>query len=142
KWKPFREQHDLGRHHRHRTPRNKAVQSQHQLGENIDARRPAARPDFVPRSGYVWSIDGLADHFEREIGLHARAQVDVAVLEQWPAAMQRTLRPPQIDRDLAFQPGVDRLAEKMTQQDVFARDGGVGLELEAPLAIRALAIEQ
>src|SRR6476619_392135 len=30
----------------------------------------------------------------------------------------------------------------MAEQDVFARDGGVGLELEAPVAVRALAIEQ
>ena len=101
-WKPFREQHDLDRHHRHRAPRNEAEQRQHQLGEDVGARRAAARPDLLPRPRHVRRIDGIADHLEREIGLHARAQIEVAVLEQRPAAVLRALRPPQIDRDLAL----------------------------------------
>ena len=48
----------------------------------------------------------------------------------------------QIDGDLGFQRGVDRLAEIMPQQHVFGRNGGVGLELEHPMAVGALLREQ
>ena len=95
-----------------------------------------------PRPRHVRGIDGIADHLEREIGLHARAHVELAVVEQRPAAVLRALRPPQIDGDLAFQLGIDRLAEIMSQQDVFGGNGAVGLELEAPFAVGLLAIEQ
>ena len=94
-------------------------------------RIACARPRHVRR------VDGIADHLEREIGLHARAHVEVAVVEQRPAAVLRALRPPQIDRDLALQLGIDRLAEIVAQQHVFGGNGGVGLELEAPVAVRA-----
>ena len=103
--------------------------------------RPPPRRYFGPRPRHVGSIDGIADHFEREIGLYARAQIEVAALEQRPAAVRAFASAADRLR-FAFHFGVDRLAEKMAEQDIFARDGGVGLELEAPLAIRALAIEQ
>ncbi len=120
--KPFRKQHDLDRHHRHRAPRNEAVQRQQHLGEDVGARRSAARPNFLPRPRHVRRIDRIADHLEREIGLHARAQVEVAVLKQRPAAVPRALRPPQIDGDLALQLGIDRLGEIVAQQNVFGRE--------------------
>ena len=51
---------------------------------------------------HVRSIDGVADHLEREIGLHARAHVEVAVAKQRPAAVL-ALNAPEIDRDLGLQ---------------------------------------
>ena len=54
----------------------------------------------------------------------------------------RALDAAQIDRDLALELGVERLAAEVAHQHVFGRDGGVGLELEHPMAVRLLAIEQ
>ena len=46
----------------------------------------------------------------------------------------------QIDGDLGFQRGIDRLGEIMAQQHVFGRDRGVGLELEHPMAVGLLQL--
>ena len=54
----------------------------------------------------------------------------------------RALDAAQIDRDLALELGVDRLAAEVAHQHIFGRDGGVGLELEHPMAVRLLALEQ
>ncbi len=54
----------------------------------------------------------------------------------------RALDAAQIDADLALELGVDRLGEVMPHQHVFGRDGGVGLELEDPVAVRLLPLEQ
>ena len=51
----------------------------------------AARADRLARPHHVRRIDGIADHLQREIGLHAGAHVERAVLHQRPAAM-RALR--------------------------------------------------
>ena len=104
-------------------------------------RGAAARADRRARPPHVIGLGGIADHLEREIGFHARAHVEIAVVEQRPAVM-RALDAPQIDGDLGFEFGVDRLAEIVPQQHVFGRDGGVGLKLEHPVAVGLLAIEQ
>ena len=104
----------------------------------FDARGAAARADRLAGAPHVRRVDVVADHLEREIGLHARAHVEVAVVEQRPAAM-RALDAAQIDGDLGFERGIDRLGEIVPQQHVFGRDGGVGLELEHPMAVRPLA---
>ena len=44
---------------------------------------------------------------------------------------------PQVNPDLPLQRGVDPV-EKMLQQDVFRGDGGVGFQLEHPMAVRLL----
>src|SRR5580693_10123454 len=48
----------------------------------------------------------------------------------------------QIDRDLLLEPGIDRLAETMPQQHVFGGNGGVGFELEHPMAFGLLVRQQ
>ena len=58
-----------------------------------------------------------------------------------PAAVD-ALDAAQIGGDLGFQRGVDPLAEIVAQQHVFGRDGGVGLELEYPVAVPLLSIEE
>ena len=55
--KPFRQQHDLDRHHRHRAPRNEAEQRQHEPGEDVGARRAAARADRLARPRHVRGVD-------------------------------------------------------------------------------------
>ena len=62
-------------------------------------------------------------------------------MEQRPAAVI-TLDAAQIDRDLALDLGVERLAAEVAHQHVFGWDGGVGLELEHPMAVRLLAVDQ
>src|ERR1041385_18244 len=86
-------------------------------------------------------VDVVADHLQREIGLHAGAHVEGAFVEQRPAAML-ALDAAQIDRDRALELGIDRLGQVMTKQHVFGRDRRVGLELEAPVAVGLLGVEQ
>ena len=139
--KPARQQHDLDRHHRHRAPRHDAVQREQDAGEDV-AALGAAAARIASRARRMWSASRIvADHLQREIGFHGRAHVEVAVVEQRPAAM-RALDAAQIGGDLGFERGVDRLGEIMPQQHVFGRNGGVGLELEHPMAVGALAREQ
>ena len=92
-------------------------------------------------AAHMIRVDRIADHLEREIGLHRRADVESAVAEQRPAAVI-ALDAAQIDRDLGFKRGIDRLAEIMPQQHVFGGNGGVGFEFEHPMAVRALLREQ
>ena len=63
--------------------------------------------------------------------------VEIAFGKQRPAAVA-ALDAAQIDRDFLFKLGINRLAEVMPQQHVFGGNGGVGLELEHPMAVRTL----
>ena len=60
-------------------------------------------------------IDIVADHLQREIGLHGGGDVEGAVVIKRPAAMG-ALDAAQIDADLAFQLQIGRLAQIMDQQ--------------------------
>ena len=81
------------------------------LVKTLALRRAAARPDRLARPRHVRRVDVVADHLQREIGLHARADVEGAVMEQRPAAM-RALNAAQIDRDLAL-----RVRRRPARQD-------------------------
>ncbi len=118
-----------------------AERCQHQTGEHVGARCPPARAYRLARASHVRSLDGVADHLEREIGLHARAHVEVPVAEQRPAAVL-ALTAPEVDRDLGLQCSVDGFRQIVSQQDVFSRNGGVGLELEHPMSVAPLQCEQ
>ena len=107
--KPLRQQHDLHRHHRHAVPADHAVEREQRAGEHVRFHGAAARQDRLARAPHVIGIDVVADHLQREVGLHARAHVEFAVMEQRPAAM-RALDAAQIDADLALQLEVRRLA--------------------------------
>ena len=137
KWKPPRQQHDLDRHHRDGAPGNEPKQRQHDAGEDVDALGAAAGANRFTRAPHVIGVDGITDHLEREVGLDRGADVDVGIAEQRPAAMI-ALDAAQIDRDLGFEHGVDRLPEVMTQQHVFGGNGRVSLELEHPMAVGTL----
>ena len=62
-------------------------------------------------------------------------------MKQRPAAVF-ALDAPQIDGDLCLQRHIDRLGEIVPQQHVLGRNSGVGLQLEHPMAIRPLQVEQ
>ena len=102
---------------------------------------PPRASNRLARAAHVIRVNGIADHLQREIGLDRRADVEIAVAEQRPAAVF-ALDAAQIDRDLGFERGINRLAEVMPQQHIFGRNGGVGFELEHPMAVGALAGEQ
>ena len=55
--KPFRQQHDLDRHHRHRAPGNEAEQSEHDAGEDIGARSAAAGQHRLAGAAHVIGVD-------------------------------------------------------------------------------------
>src|SRR6185312_14776403 len=75
---------------------------------------------------------------QREVGLQRRADVEVAIVEERPAAVLVALDAAEIDADLALQLRIDRLAAIMPQQDVFGRNSGIGFQFVAPVAIRLL----
>ena len=141
KRKPLRQQHDLDRHHRHAAPRQHAVEREQRACEYVRARRAAARQNGLARASHVGRLRIVADHPEREIRLHARAHVERAVVKERPAAV-RALDATQILRDLGLEHGIDRLAAVMPQQDIFGGNRGVGFQLEHPMPVGLLAIEQ
>ena len=54
---PARQQHDLDRHHRHGAPGHLAEQRQQDAGEDVAARRAAARQDRLAGARHVRRVD-------------------------------------------------------------------------------------
>ena len=54
-------------------------------------------------AGHVRRVWRIADHLQREVGLHAAADIEVAVRKERPAAVL-ALRAAKIDGDFLFQP--------------------------------------
>ena len=140
--KPARQEDQLGRHAGRFLPRAFAIERQLDAGEDIGLERPAGFQDRLARPRHMRSLRGVADHLEREIGFDRRADIEGAVVEQRPAAMLAALDAAQIDTDLALQLEVRLFAKVMDQQHIFGRDGGVGFQLEHPVAVLALLLEQ
>src|SRR5262249_25128345 len=126
---------------RHRAPGHHAVEREEGAGEDVAAAGATVRPDRLARPLHVRRVGAVADHLEGEIGLHTGADVKIAVMKQWPAAM-RTLDAAQIGRDLGLKRRIGRQPEVMLEQHVLGRDGRVGFELEYPMAVPLLAGEQ
>ena len=133
KGKPFRQQHDLDRHHRHRAPRDDAVEREQDAGEDIAIGGAAARQDRLARAPHMRFIGVITDHLEREIGFHARAHVELALMEKRPAAML-ALNATQIGADLFFQRGVGFLAEIMARAERIRRGWWRRLRARTPNA--------
>ena len=86
-------------------------------------------------------IDAVAGHLQREIGLHAGAHVERAVVEKRPAAM-RALDAAQIVTKFCFELEIRSLAKKMDEQDIFGGNRAIRLELEHEVTIGPLGCEQ
>src|SRR6201986_122818 len=138
---PARQQDQLHRHRRHVRPRRLAIEREQDAREHIRFQCAAARQDCLARAYHVRRIDVVADHLQREIRLHRRTDIERAAVIQRPAAVIG-LDAAQIDADLVLQLQVRRLRQMMHQQHIFRRDRGIGLELEHPMAIVALTVEQ
>ena len=78
---PFRQQHDLDRHHRHGAPGDESEQRQHDPREHVGTRGAAAGEHRLARATHVLRLDRIADHLEREISLDGRADIQIAVLK-------------------------------------------------------------
>src|SRR5262249_45464671 len=126
---------------RHRAPGHHAVEREEGAGEDVAAAGATVRPDRLARPLHVRRVGAVADHLEGEIGLHTGADVKIAVMKQWPAAM-RTLGAAQVGRDLGFKRRIGLQPEAMLEQYVLGRDGRVGFQLEYPMAGRLRAGER
>ena len=139
--KPARQKHDLDRHGRHSAPRNRAVQRKQEPGEDVAPGRAAISEDGVAGMRHVRRFDIVADHLESKIGLHAGAHVEGTCVNERPASMI-ALNAAKVDGDEALELKIGRFAAEVPQEHIFGRDRRVGLELEAPMAIRVLTGEQ
>ena len=73
----LRQQHDLDRHHRHAVPRDHAIEREQRAREHVaTSPRRRATGSLRARAACDRRIDVVADHLEREVGLHARAHVE------------------------------------------------------------------
>ena len=132
----LRQQHDLQRHHRHRAPGHLAEERQRRAREDVGLGGAAMGEDRRARPRHVRCRGIVAGQLQRVVGLDRGADVELAAVEQRPAAMVG-LGGAQIGGQLALDRVVDRV-EEMLEQDVLGGDGDVGLELEAPVALGVL----
>ena len=124
-----------------RAPRQRAEQRQKRARENIRVRRAAMREDRRAGAPHMVRLGGIASRLQREIGLDAAADIEGAIGEQRPAVMRR-LFAPEKSRDLGFEPGIGRFAEKMLKKNIFRRDRNIRLQLEDEMPILALRGQQ
>ena len=105
-------------------PAHDAEERQQDAGEDVAVDGAAARQHRLAGAGHVRRVDAVADHLQREIGFHAGAHVEGAVMKQRPAAM-RALDAAQIDaRSCASSAASTGSPQIVPQQHVFGRDGG------------------
>ncbi len=103
------------------------------------AAPPAARIACA-RALHMRGVRIIARRLQREIGFDAATDIEIAALEERPAAMP-LLQAADEFGDLGIRRVVD-LAEIMLQQDVFGGNRRIGFELEAPMAIAILQRDQ
>jgi hypothetical protein len=132
--------HQLDRHGRHGTPRHLTEQREREPREHIGARGAAHLVYGLARAPHVRRFRIVAHQLEREIGLHRRGDVGIAVREQRPSAA-RALDAAQIVGEPRLHVAVD-VVEEMLEQDVLGGNGGVGLEREHEMPVRRLPAKQ
>jgi hypothetical protein len=138
---PARQQRDLHRHDRNRAPRHLAEQGERDTGEHVAARGAAVRQHRLAGAAHVRGFRIVARQLEGVVGLDRGAQVEVAGVEQRPAAVIG-LAVAQVVGDLRLHVLGELAvhgAQEVLQHDVFRGDRRVGLELENPVAVVPLA---
>ena len=140
KREPARQQQRFDRDERHGPPGHLLEQCQRDAGEHIGAGRPTLGQDGAPSALHVRRFGVVAGQFQRVVHLDRAAQVHGPAVVQVPATIG-LLAAAQIDGQLGGEVAVD-LAHVMHHQQVFGRDGAVGLELEAPVAVGVLPLDQ
>jgi hypothetical protein len=92
----------------------------------------------------VGRIRVVADQLQGEVSLDGGADVHVAVVVERPSSVL-VLPGAEVAADLSFSflvAWIIHFAEEVVQHHIIARDGGVGLELEYPVAVVALPCQQ
>ena len=138
--KPARQEHDLDRNIGHAAPRNLPEQRECDAREHVAASRAAALQNRRTRAHHVGGLGAVAGELQGKVGLDAAAHVEVAAVVQRPAAMLG-LTSAQISRELWLQRSVN-LVQEVRHQDVLGGNGAVRLQLEQPIALRALQTDQ
>ena len=140
-WKPARQQHDLDRHLRNAAPVEDAVKRKQSAREDVGMNGTPARQDRLARTAHVRCIRAFAGHLQPEIGLHAGAHIEIAIVKESPTPV-RPLDALEVDGDFSLKLLVDRLATKVAKKHVFRRNRRIRLELEHPVPIALLALQQ
>ena len=138
--KPPRQKHDFDRNNRHGRPGDHAKQRQEDAREDVGRARTAVGQNGLARAQHVRCVGRIAGELERQVRFDARADIEPAAVKQRPSAVG-TLQAAQIDCDLGLE-GRVALAEEVLQDDVLGRNGGVGLQLEHPMPVRAPEFQQ
>ena len=101
---------------------------------------PPGRQDRLASPHHMRRVDRVADKLEREIGLHAGRHVEAAADQHRPAAV-RLLSTTQVVPRASLDHRIP-LAEEVQDHDVFGGNCRIGLEVEHPMAIGMLQLEQ
>src|SRR6185437_10059877 len=108
--------------------------------EDVGVRGAAAGEDRLAGALHMWRVGIVTDQLQRVIGFDRTAQVELAAEVKRPAAVP-ALSLSQVDRELALELRLD-LIQEMHHQDVFGRNGAIGLELEDPVPVGPLLPDQ
>src|SRR4029078_11146813 len=139
--KPARQQHDLDRHFRNAAPVEDSVKRKQSARENVGMNGTPARKDRFACTAHMGRIGAFAGHFQPEIGLHAGAHIESAIMEESPTSVC-SLNALEVGGDFPLKLLVNRLATKVAEQNVFSRNRCVRLELENPMPVALLALQQ
>ncbi len=137
KEKPAGEQHDLHRHGGDGAPGDLSEQRQGNAGKDVHPGGAAQAEDEQPGADHVRRVGRIAGDLESEIRLDRGTQIGDSRFVERPAAVG-LLPLPQIVGETVFQVGIDRPPEEALQQEIFRRDGNIGLQIEDPIAFRML----
>jgi hypothetical protein len=110
------------------------------LGKDVGLDRPALGEDQGASPRHRRVVRRHAGHLHGEVGLDGGGEVVRAPLVEAPAAV-RKLALAEVRDDLRFALAVDAV-EDMTEEEVLARDGTVGLQLADPMPVRLLGPEE
>ena len=78
----------------------------------------------------------ISHHLQSEVGFDARRDIEITLVEQWPAAVI-ALNAAQVSGQLGFDLG-PALAQILQKQDVFRGDRRIGFEGEDEMPVRLL----
>ena len=128
---PAGEEDELGRQRRHRVPREQAEEGQVDAREDADARDPAQIADALRRPAQPPVLERQAQEPQRQVALDRGGDVAGEALADPPAPVA-PLPGEEVAGD-GFPPVGEIEAERVPQEDVLRCDGGVRLELGAPV---------
>ncbi len=140
KREPPRQQNDFDGNDGHRRPGDHSKERQQDAGKDVGRARAAVGENGIARPAHVRGLGRIAGELQRKVRFDAGADVEAPAVEQRPPAM-RALQAAQIDCDLRFEDRVG-LAQVVLQHDVLRGDRGIGFQLEDPMPVGALQLQE